>query len=980
MASRRATQRRTRRRGNTSGRSLGPERLEARQVLSGSPAVVEPSLVIWNGEEVKAVRDSFVVQMPESGAGAIRTLGGHSFDPPPVSAGWSIRPLGMGYFSIETPGSSAAEVKAWSERVGAVAIAPNTLLEKQAIPQRLPNDPGFLSGQQWGLNNVGRPDNEPNDADVPYVADSDIDAPEAWRIDAVNQNTGSKNIVVAVMDDGIDYTHPDLQANLWQRPANVPDSVSGRFGFDVANKDVDDPIRGYYATMPADPNDIHGTAVAGIIGAKGNNNRGYTGVNWDVSMLSANIFRSAVGGARYSTNADFVEAANRIITLRTQYGVNIAVVNASWMSVSGRDSPFGDGLMSGAVENLYKAGILFVTAAGNGYDAGQDFVGDLNDGDLAHGCPQVWPGNYYASNPQAWGNVISVGASTPADTLARFSNFSTTNVHIAAPGVNIWTTVPLRSRDQGATDYRSHESIQSDPRLVFTRFDPWSQTPQGINGGYAQLSGTSMSTAFVSGVAALAAAEYMRWTGELPSADYLRRAVVNQADAVGTLTYTETAAAKRDILGRMTPDPVNHPLHSIEGNRRLNAYNSVKWVRENLPPKVTFAIANVLEGDAGTTDVVLSARLTTAVQAPLTIYYWTEGVSNGATVGIDYVGISRPAPRTFTIPAGETAVPVRLPGLVVGDTVFEPNEQFRLKFRTMPKSEAWLGSKALVVTIINDDSSAAFPAATLDPRELRIAEGTLGSATPKIVQIPVNLDIAPSRTILVPYEVTSVANAGVPLPAGSSPATAAVDYVALAGTLRFEAGQTTASIPVRILDDKRAAGTAGEARNESFAVRLLQPNPGILKQGRSVKVITIVDDDTPTPVTPPGAPLLVLQPFGVSVARGAAAPIDVLTSSPVPPGYMVSILYRTVTGGNSGGTGVAGIDFKQVSSGRTVIAAGQSSTTITIPTYSRQNAAYPLRFFVQITGAIYTKVGSALPSDSIRLDVSGLQPVEVLIT
>lgn len=956
-------------------------------MFSTAPLTGDVSLVNWNGQEARAVRDSYVLRMPQTNVATSQGLWDYASATPAVEAGWSIRPLGMGYFSIEAPGASPADVRTWSAQVGATAIAPNSTLEKQAVPRKLPNDPRFVGGQQWGLDNKGQPPGEKADPYLPYKEDADIDAPEAWRIDPINQNTGSRNIVVAIMDDGIDYTHPDLQANMWQRPANVPEKIAGdpnwycgRFGFDVANKDEDQAARNIYSTMPGDPNDIHGTAIAGIIGSKGNNNRGLTGVNWDVSMLSANIFKN--GGA-YSSNADFVEAVNRIITLRTQYGVNIAVVNASWMSVDFNDAPlpFGDGVMAGAVAALAQAGILFVTAAGNGFDVEGDFVGDWNDGDLPHPCPMVWPGDYYALDPMTWGNVITVGASTPSDTLARFSNFSTTHVHIAAPGVNIWTTVPLKAVDLGATDYQSHESIQSDPRLAFRQFDPWSQTPAGINGGYAQLSGTSMSTAYVSGVAALAAAEYMRWTGVLPSVKYLRSAVVDQADVVSTLTYTETRALKPDILGRMTPDPLNHLLHSIEGNRRLNAYNTVKWVRENLPPKVTFANTSVIEGDAGMTDVVLKATLSAAAAAPLTIQYWTETYAKEATSGVDFVAIPSSAPLSVTIPAGQTSVSVTLPGVVFGDTLFEPNERFWVKFSLPVNADAWLGTKALAVTIVNDDSSAGFPAATLDPAELLVVEGNGGSTQPTIVNVPVTLDIAPARTVFVPYEVTSVATAGATLPAGSVAATPGVDYVALSGTLRFAAGQTSAMIPVRIVGDKVAAGASGEAALESFAVRLLQPNPGVLKQGRSVKIVTIQDDDVAAPPTPPPvAPVNVLQPLDASVVKGATASIPVLLDGAVPAGYVVSILYRTVTAGTSGGTAVAGSDFQAVSSGRFVIPAGQSTATINVRTFANAFATYPRKFFVEITGAVYSKVGSSKPADTIRIDITGLRPVEVTIT
>src|SRR5262249_31070114 len=133
---------------------------------------------------------------------------------------------------------------------------------------RMPNDPAF--GDLWGLNNTGQTGGTP---------DADIDAPEAW-----DQTTGSASTLVAVLDTGIDYTHPDLAANIWTNPGEIP----GNGKDDDGNGFIDD-VHGYNFVAnngnPMDDNN-HGTHVSGTIGAVGNNGVGVTGINWNVRMMA----------------------------------------------------------------------------------------------------------------------------------------------------------------------------------------------------------------------------------------------------------------------------------------------------------------------------------------------------------------------------------------------------------------------------------------------------------------------------------------------------------------------------------------------------------------------------------------------------------------------------------------------------------------------------------------------------------------------
>ncbi len=256
-----------------------------------------------------------------------------------------------------------------------------------ALP--LPNDPEFL--HQWGLNNTGRDGG---------TSGADISALKAWKV-----RTGSPDVVVAVLDTGVDYRHDDLLANMWTRPANVPAYSDDDLG-------VFDDVHGYDADADiADPMDDngHGTHCAGIIGAEGNNGIGIAGVNWNVKIMPLKF----LGRGGFGSTANAIEAINYAID-RKRHGVNIRVISASWGSTT----------YSKALEDAIRAagenGILFVAAAGNA----------STDNDRR----PHYPSNYRLPN------VVSVAATDNTDAIASFSNFGAKSVHIAAPGRQIVST------------------------------------------------------------------------------------------------------------------------------------------------------------------------------------------------------------------------------------------------------------------------------------------------------------------------------------------------------------------------------------------------------------------------------------------------------------------------------------------------------------------------------------------------------------
>jgi subtilisin family serine protease len=227
----------------------------------------------------------------------------------------------------------------------------------------IPNDRYYTNGTLWGLNK--------------------IEAPPAWDV-----LTSASNIVVAVLDTGVRYTHEDLKSNMW---VNANDGGHGWNALSNTNDPSDDSGNG------------HGTMVAGVLGAAGNNGRGVVGVAWRVQIMACKCFNNAGVGT--------ISACLTCFDYALTNGARI--INASW--------GFTNSLaLSNAVYSLRDAGIIVVAACGNGATNT-----DVNP---------TYPASYPIDN------VVSVAATASDDTLASFSNYGATSVHLGAPGANIWST------------------------------------------------------------------------------------------------------------------------------------------------------------------------------------------------------------------------------------------------------------------------------------------------------------------------------------------------------------------------------------------------------------------------------------------------------------------------------------------------------------------------------------------------------------
>lgn len=264
----------------------------------------------------------------------------------------------------------------------------------------VPNDPRFKD--LWGLRNTGS--NEPNGRSA-GVEGADVNALLAWDI-----TKGARQVKIAVIDTGIDYSHPDLKRNMWVNTAEL----NGKKGVDDDGNGYVDDVYGYdFANNDADPMDGngHGTHCAGTIGAVHNDGVGVAGVMDQVTLVPIKFLDDSGSGS--------LDAAIQSIDYATK--MNVDLMSNSWGG-GGRSEALNE-----AIKRAADKGIVFTAAAGNS--------SSNND------ASEAYPANY--DQP----NVISVAALTAQNGLASFSSYGRNKVHIAAPGHNVLSTVPGNKYD-----------------------------------------------------------------------------------------------------------------------------------------------------------------------------------------------------------------------------------------------------------------------------------------------------------------------------------------------------------------------------------------------------------------------------------------------------------------------------------------------------------------------------------------------------
>ncbi len=378
---------------------------------------------------------------------------------------------------------------------------PNYIVSRQADP----NDPGYP--RQWGLHNTGQ---------TGGTADADVDAPQAW-----NLSVGSDNAVIAVIDTGVDYTHPDLRANMWVNPGETGLDSQGRSrmtnGVDDDGNGYIDDVHGINAiTRTGNPMDDnrHGTHVAGIIGASSNNQVGVAGVNWRVKIIGAKFMNASGNGSV----ADAIRALDYCTSLKRLFldsggrrGANILATNNSWGG-----NNFSQALFD-AIKRSSDAGILFIAAAGNS--------ATNND------TTPFYPAGYNLPN------IIAVAATDARDRRAIFSNYGANSVEMGAPGADILSTIP--------------------------------------GSRYASYNGTSMAAPFVSGAVALL------WSYDRSlSASQIRLRLMNTGDPVAALEGRTITGRRLNLLNALrnysppksSPPPPTTPALSVRVTTDRAAY------------------------------------------------------------------------------------------------------------------------------------------------------------------------------------------------------------------------------------------------------------------------------------------------------------------------------------------------------------------------------------------------------------------------
>lgn len=352
---------------------------------------------------------------------------------------------------------------------------PNWIYRHQAVV----NDPSYLNGSLWGLYG----------ANTSPANSYGIDAEAGW------DGVSSPTVYVGIIDEGIQYNHPDLAANIWTNPGEISNDALDNDGNGYIND-----IYGWNAinnngTIYSATYDDHGTHVAGTIGAVANNGAGVVGVTGN---RSARFISGKFLGPNGGTTADAIEIIDYMIALKTHNGLNLVALNNSWGG-GGYDTALFNAIVRAA-----DADILFVVAAGN-------------DGINTDATP-AYPACYdtTAASTKHYNSVISVTAIDKSGALASFANYGATTIALGAPGVEILSTLN--------------------------------------RSGYGAYSGTSMATPHVTGAIALYKSKYPDAT-----AAEIRTALLNSTTPTPSLAGKTTTGGRLNVDTFLLPPATTAP-------------------------------------------------------------------------------------------------------------------------------------------------------------------------------------------------------------------------------------------------------------------------------------------------------------------------------------------------------------------------------------------------------------------------------------
>ncbi|MBL8761084.1 MAG: S8 family serine peptidase [Phycisphaerae bacterium] len=485
------------------------ESLEGRLFLAGDPwdlktatgePLGSPSKMEWRGVTMDVAAGSWVLsfsdrlgnQVAETTARAIAAELGVSAD---MAYG-----IGRGrWAALRTTGIVTQD--AITRALGKFPVLTSIEPDRISHTARVPNDPQFV--QQYTYQNVGQ-----NIVGQDGVIDADIDATEAW-----DKTIGSQDVLIAIIDTGVQVDHPDLQANIWKNPGEI----SGNGIDDDGNGFVDDRNGWDFGELDNNPDDDqgHGTAVAGVVGAVGNNGIGVTGVAWNVGIVPLKIadrFGSLVLSA--------IIGSHDYATMLREQGFNLVASNNSYGGFASSfyaDAPTGFDPEKDSIQRFIDSGGVFVAAAGNS-------AFDNDNPDVT-----AFPASYKLPG------LVAVAATDNTDALASFSDWGAESVDLGAPGVFNYTTA--------------------------------------MGSGYTFISGTSFSSPTVAGAVAL-----LKSYKPNASPEEIRQALIDSADPLPALQGKVVSGGRlnvnraieiigRDgpILRRVDPGPVTGQISSTTG-------------------------------------------------------------------------------------------------------------------------------------------------------------------------------------------------------------------------------------------------------------------------------------------------------------------------------------------------------------------------------------------------------------------------------
>lgn len=485
------------------------ESLEGRLFLSGDPwsltsasgaPLGSPTTMQWGGVTIDVAAGSWVLsfgqqlgtQVAATTARAIAAELGVTAD---MAYG-----IGRGQWAaLRTTGIVTPDAIARAQ--AKFPILTSIVPDRISKVERVPNDPQFVN--QYTYQNLGQ-----NIAGQNGVVDADIDATDAW-----DKTIGSKDVLIAIIDTGVQIDHPDLQANIWTNPGEI----AGNGIDDDGNGFVDDVHGWDFGELDNNPDDRegHGTAVAGVVGAVGNNNLGVTGVAWNVGIVPLKI------ADRYGDLVlSAIIGAHDYATMMRQRGVNIVASNNSYGGFDSsfyKDAPTGYQPEKDAIQAFIDSGGVFVAAAGNSsFDNDNPTVTD-------------YPASYNLPG------LVAVAATDNTDALASFSSYGAESVDLGAPGLNNYTTA--------------------------------------MGSGYQYISGTSFSSPTVAGAVAL-----IKSYKPNASPEEIRRALIDSADPLPALQGKVVSGGRLNvnraleiigkdgpILRRADPGPITSQVSNTTG-------------------------------------------------------------------------------------------------------------------------------------------------------------------------------------------------------------------------------------------------------------------------------------------------------------------------------------------------------------------------------------------------------------------------------